>query len=249
MNFNKTMRMGFAVAAAVFAAVSVAPAVQNFEGMMQFKISGHKNPEMVDYYIKDNKVRIERLDKSAKEGVVIMDNKTKTMTVLMPEQKKFMEMDMNKTAARAKAYEKKKPEGEPNFSKTGKTETILGYACEQWISKGEDGNTSEIWAAKNIGTFGGFGRRENKPESPWEKKISEEGLFPLKVIGLDESGKEKSRWEVTKIDKKSLSSDMFQPPSGYEKMEMPAMPDMKGDMKKGMSEEMKNKLKGMYKPY
>jgi hypothetical protein len=40
-----------------------------------------------------------------------------------------------------------------NVEKTGKTMEILGYNCEQYIVKDEDGSESEIWATKALGAF------------------------------------------------------------------------------------------------
>ena len=40
------------------------------------------------------------------------------------------------------------------------------------------------------------------PANPWMQDLHDKRLFPLRVIEMDAAGKEQSRMEVTKIEKK-----------------------------------------------
>ncbi len=53
--------------------------------------------------------------------------------------------------------------------------------------------------------------------------VVDQKLFPMKVESTDKSGNDKSEMEVVKVEKKSLSSGLFEVPEGYKKFDMGAM--------------------------
>ena len=54
----------------------------------------------------------------------------------------------------------------------------------------------------------------------WEKIARDGGFFPLRAITRDAAGKEKSRFEVTKIERTSLPEALFST-EGYTEFQMP----------------------------
>jgi len=186
-----------------------------FEGKVEFLIrEGKKMPLTFDYLVKGNMIRLENEDSSGEKGVILMDSSQKKMFIIVDKEKKYTEMVIGQT----KGTERKKDE-KTDFSKTGKKDVILDYPCEQWIAKDQKG-TTEIWLAQGLGSFLGFGNSKVKNSQIfWQKEAEKKGLFPLKVISLTNSGKEKSFWKVNKIEKKKIENALFKVPSNYEKTE------------------------------
>lgn len=210
---------------------------QDFEGKVDFKVTAEEKdaPRDFSYFVKGTNVRIEwqPTKKDQQPAPIIIDGGKKTMTIVMPAEKQYMQMPMQEAEEAAQEAAK---QDKREFQKTGRTETILGYPSQQWISKDENGET-EIWATDKLGYFSGFRSSKQKAHSEWQKQLMKAGFFPLKVHERTAAGKEKSSWEVTKIEKKSLPKDLFQPPADYTKLEMPQMPqmkDFKNMFKKGM---------------
>jgi hypothetical protein len=112
-------------------------------------------------------------------------------------------------------------ESEPVVKKTGKTETILGYRCEQILIT-HGGKETEVWATKGLGRFiqldpgGGTA-------SAWERELASGDMFPLRVIEKDAKGKRVSAMEVTAVEKKSLSDSLFKVPANFNKLDIPMM--------------------------
>lgn len=225
----KTALLGF-VLSGLFAAQGFAA---GFEGEMQFVMKSGKKEYPVTYFVKGQKVRVEPKVKAADSPIMITDYKRKKTYMLNQKEVYYIEMDLPE----AKESEKPKEKDKLDFSKTGKTKTILGYHCEEWVAKGKKGVT-EMWLAKGLGNFAGLGGNvgsKHAEVSGWEKEVADKGMFPLMMVQKDDEGKEKSRWEVKKLEKKSLDDSKFTVPSTYFKRDLPKGPmgGMK-DMFKGM---------------
>jgi len=213
-------------------------AAQSFEGIieMQMKDQNQESSMPVKYLVKGDLIRME-MQSPRGEMTMIMDSKNKKTIILMPQMQSYMERSMDVPAQ--SAGDAKKSE----ITKTGKTEKILGYDCEQFIMKGEKGET-EMWAAKGLGTFmrpgmGGPGGRRGGPgggsggmrggmgggQTPaaWEEEFRSKGYFPMRVVSVGADGKEESRLEATKIEKKELDAALFKVPEGWQKMDMQMM--------------------------
>lgn len=205
-----------------------------FEGRMTLamKSSKDKGKEMVmAYAIKEGLVRIEPQMAEAKGTAMIMNWAKREMIMLMPEQQMYMTMPIKepKEATPAAGSSDQKVE------KTGKTATILGYLCEQYIAHDKQGNTVEMWVTDKLGTFMGLGngggpmsgkRGGGGGGQAWEELVKgKEGFFPLRVIVHDTKGQESFTMETKQIQAGSLPDSLFVPPEGYQSF---AMPDMGG---------------------
>lgn len=231
---NPLLRL-FAVATLLTAAIGHAA---GFEGKLSLAMTMDRGQSQVlDYSIKDTAVRID-INAQGQEVATIMDLQKMEMTMLMPEQKMYMVMPMKDKIEKAvgDALEK-----QPDIEKTGRSETILGYKCDEYISK--DGKaTTEIWLAEGLGAFMGlgdgggmanmFGGGAKKKAAGWEEKFKGKAGFPLRVISRDPKGKQTFKMEATKIEPGSLPASLFQPPAGWQKFQMPNM----GDMMKGLGQ-------------
>jgi hypothetical protein len=208
-----------------------------FEGKVSLALtSGKGKPQNMNYSIRQDAMRID-MTADGQSFATIMDMKKLEMMVLMPEQKMYMVMPMKQTIEKAAAKAEYK---DPEIVKTGRSETILGYKCEEYITKDKN-TTTEIWIAEGLGAFMGMGDSggggmggmfggKKKAASGWEEKFKGKPGFPLRVVTRDGKGKETFKMEATKIEPGALPAALFQPPAGYEKFQMPNM----GDMLKGL---------------
>jgi hypothetical protein len=57
--------------------------------------------------------------------------------------------------------------------------------------------------------------------SLWSEQMREKRLFPLRSVDFDATGKETSRTEAIKIERKSLDDSTFEVPKGYRKITLP----------------------------
>ncbi len=203
----------------LFAAILVLPgkiySQDQFEGKVTFNVYDNGESHTMQYFVKGSKLRFDANEKGH-EGQIIMDPSAKQFMIIMPQQKMYMVMPIPDI--------KDKPNtstdigDKADFVKTGETKDILGYTAEKWTYKNGD-DQGEAWMTKEIGGFQLFDNPMQQDQPQWQKDLQAEGYFPLLVY---ENGDKV--FEVTNIDKKSLDATMFEPPAGYQKMDMSTMP-------------------------
>jgi len=238
----------FAVGALLTASLSFA--ADAFQGKVSLAITAGKGEsQTLNYSIKDQKLRMD-IDAKGHSMASIMDLEKLEMLMLMPEQKMYMVMPIKKPVE--KAMEKaEKSDNNTEIEVTGKTETILGYKCNQVIIRDKERNTvTEAWLAEGLGTFMGLGqggpgggggnpmagmfgggrRQQSAASAKWEEALKGKGGFPLRVVSQDGKSKETFRMEATKIEPGTLPDSLFVPPAGYQPFQMPNL----GNMLKGM---------------
>lgn len=203
----------------------------NFEGKIKYKITSDEANTIMDYFIKDGKIRME-MGEGDEKGIFIYTGKNSL--VLMPQEKMYMDLD-NSIYSKMGDFMGSNDDDDEKYEKidfekykTGKKKTILGYDCEQWIFTDEEEDEQvEMWITDELGQFlflespmgGGF--------SPaWSGAVNNKAFFPISVITRDEDGEETSRFEAVEIKKESLNSSLFQAPSDYEEMKIPGMDNL-----------------------
>jgi len=210
-----------------------------FEGIVAFKMMGKgQGAEMTQMY-KGTKNRTE-ISGGGPNTAMIMDMTTGVMTVLMPQQKMYMVMDMRKAgqALAGMPFGKGKkdtgvgagvPSALASIKATGRKETIAGHECEYYVM-GEKGE-AEVCSAKGLGMFmmgqspmgGGMGSMAALAALGTNSdavKLFADGFFPLKMVNT-EHGKREVVMEATRVEKKSLDASLFVPPPDYKEMKMP----------------------------
>jgi hypothetical protein len=201
-----------------------------FEGKISLTFTAERGRAAnLDQSFKGQKVR---MDMTAEGSLVstIIDTAKMEMLILMPDQQMYMVMPMQKAAEQVV---EKSGASTADIEVTGKTETILGYKCNQVLVK-DKGTVTEAWIAEGLGAFMGMGgggpmgggmfgggKPANTPK--WESALKGKGGFPLRVITRDAKGKEIYKMEVTKIQPGSLPDSQFSAPAGYQKFAMPGM--------------------------
>lgn len=188
-----------------------------FEGEISMHTTRAGQPA-VDMVVKAKKDKL-RFDTTTngKAGSAIFDPAQNKVVLVMDEQKAYMDMDFASPSAPT-------PNADPKTSvtdKLGTKDVVAGFECENWVVKDGSGKRSEVCIAEGIAFFDMDGLRNGQSASSWSKQMREKKLFPLRSVDFDASGKETSRTEATKIEKKSLDDATFEVPKGYTKITLP----------------------------
>jgi len=201
--------------------------VEAFEGKVSLALtSGKGRVQDMDYSMKAQKLRMD-IVAEGRAMSTIMDLTKQEMLMLMPEQGMYMVMPMKKPIEKAV---KEAGESTAEIERTGRTETILGYKCDEIVVK-DKGAVTEMWVATDLGTFMGLGGGMGGgggggAGAKWEEVLKGKGGFPLRVISRDAGGKETFKMEATKIEPGALPDSLFVPPPGMQKFNMPDMGGM-----------------------
>ena len=230
-----SLRRGLFATAFSLSTLTAVSAAGTFEGRIHMEVSSEnkKDATNLDYAIKEGKMRMDMPQESSRRGSgsggMIIDFPHQEMFILMDGQdgqKMFMRRSLVQPGAPARARNGGDNESAPPVP-TGRTAMIAGYPATEYTSMGEKGETTELWLAKGLGTFmsqagqgpGPMGGR--RPSSPgWEKFARDGAFFPLRVVTRNAKGAEKSRMEVTKIEKTRLPDSLFST-EGYSEFQMP----------------------------
>ncbi len=166
-----------------------------------------------------------RFDTKAPNGEAmhgIFDPAASKVVFCLDSQKAYMDMDFGKPSAAPNT-----DPGTSSIEKTGKTETIAGTSCEDWVVHDPSGKHSEVCIAEGIAYFDLSSLKPGAggaPTSAMAKQFKDKKSFPLRAVEFDAAGKELSRMEVTKIEKEKLDDALFVVPADYKKFEPPAAP-------------------------
>lgn len=180
-------------------------AQDSFEGKVIFNVEENGKIQVMDYYAKDKKFRMEMPDKG---GSVLFDSQALKMYVIMDEQKMYMESQMMPMSMG----------GAGSVTKTGETKTILGHECEKFVFEQED-LTGEAWMTKDLGAFMFF--MESQQDMPaWQSEVLDAGYFPLQVTQHSKREDKTSVYNVIEVTPMELSDDLFVPPPTYQKLDM-----------------------------
>jgi hypothetical protein len=192
--------------------------------------------DITKMYLSGNNVRTETFNEDKSTGAAIIKVKEKNIIILMDEEKKYMEVDFEALKQMANAFknmkpqeqkEEKTPQKKPKITKTGKSMTILGYKCDEYIMEDEETNSS-AWVCPNFTNFWkifseigkSFEMDKSKGPNEWFTDVVGESGFPFKTTEKTKDGKLVSEWEITNLDKSKLDASLFTPPKDYTKMNM-----------------------------
>lgn len=181
-------------------------AQESFEGKVKFDVEENGQKQVMEYYAKNKKFR---MDVPEKGGAILFNSNEFKMFVLLDNQKKYMETPMMPFSMGA---------GGGSITKTGETKNILGYSCEKFLFTQRD-LKGEAWMTKELGAFMFF--MESQTEMPdWQKEILDAGYFPLQMIQYNERENKKSYYNVVEVTPMKLSDDLFVVPPSYEKIDL-----------------------------
>jgi len=183
-----------------------------FEGKVIFNVEEDGKTQVMDYYAKDKRFRMEVPEEG---GTILFDSQALKMYVIMDEQKMYMETTMMPMSAGA---------GGGNITKTGETKSILGHDCEKFLFEQEN-LEGEAWMTKDLGAFMFF--MESQQDMPaWQSEVLDAGYFPLQVTQYNKSEKTQSVYNVIEVTPMELNDDLFIPPANYQKLDMMNLQNM-----------------------
>jgi len=183
-----------------------------FEGKVIFNVEKDGKTQVMDYYAKNKKFRMEVPEEG---GTILFDSQALKMYVIMDEQKMYMETTMMPMSAGA---------GGGSITKTGETKTILGFPCEKFLFDQKD-TKGEAWMTKELGAFMFF--MESQQEMPeWQSEVLDAGYFPLQVTQYDKREETQSVYNVIEVTPMELNDDLFVPPANYQKLDMMDLQNM-----------------------
>ncbi len=222
-----------------------------FEGRVSLGIkSGRDKEQVINYAMKEGLVRMEFSSGDGEGAAMIMNWAKQEMIMLMVEEKMYMVMPLKQVT---QAVGERSTGSDPKIEKTGKTDTVLGYLCEEYRST-EGGETTEMWVTDQLGAFMGLsggnpledmmGSSSGKSAqaSGWERALKgQTAAFPLRVVNRDAKGREIFRLEVKKIEKGPLPDSLFVPPAGFKRMNLPMMGGFGGQVRRALN---KGKMEG-----
>jgi hypothetical protein len=184
----------------------IAFAQPSFEGKVVFQVSEDGEQQIMEYYAKDKKFKMDMPDKG---GSIIFDSKKFKMYVVMDEQKMYMETTMMPLSTAT---------GGGTITKTGETKNILGYDCEKFLFTQKD-MKGEAWMTKELGAFMFF--MEAQEEMPgWQAEVLDAGYFPLHVTQHDTGRNVTGVYDVKEVTPMKLSDDLFALPASYKKFDL-----------------------------
>ncbi len=179
----------------------------------------------------------------------IYDGTTGDMITVIPQQKKYMVMNMRSASGTARQLaqgmsgRRGGADGAPDFSKmkvtaTGRRETVAGISCEHYLFQNTaepDAKPMDMCGATGMGFMGMAGEAGSmmpstitllRAQNPELARIARQGFFPLKMTYSGPQGD--VTWTATSIDRRRPDAALFQPPAGYTEMVIPSIPGLPG---------------------
>lgn len=229
-------RMGLGAILLLGSAGSAA-AQREFEGSAVYRMSTGGKAVDVTYYSKGKKVRQE-ISAGGTQAATITDYSEGKSITLMPAQKKYLVMDYKAMGKALKPVAdrlgEKRPDKTtkpvvPQFTPTGKRETVAGHSCEHYEMKGDNAVVMDFCVAKDLGFFmlGGASLGAASPGYAALANDFKAGFFPLK-LSVQKAGATQATFEAVRIERKAMPAAMFEVPAGYTALTMPSIPGLPG---------------------
>jgi hypothetical protein len=187
-----------------------------FEGTIEFTQTKGKKVSHYIYYVQGHKVRVEEMGENKNiVDVLIVDTKAKTITLLSPQRKSYMQIEN---------IASKKDMTNTRVNMTTEKKKIQGYNCTKWVVTNNDlGSAVTYWVAE-----GGFDffvdflatiKRKDNIALFFQQVPAAVGYFPLLGEERKIDGSVPMKLEVTKITKKVLRGNFFNIPADYTKLD------------------------------
>jgi hypothetical protein len=235
---DNTADGGAATASA--AAASPLAFLQGFEGeigIMGKSVSKAK-PEAINLAlsVKSDKIRIEIPQgiagpgQPSPKGFVVLNTPEKKLIAVIDEfppklQKTAVVVDLNTLGEQFKSMvphppgappgREKPTKPPPKLTKTGTTDKIAGYTCDNWDVTEESRKVATMCIADQSNSWFHLPTTGIPTEYAWALELLDGKHFPMRFIGYEKDGSEGGRVEVTKFEKKPIAASLFEIPAGY----------------------------------
>lgn len=218
----RTLRSLF-LSATLGLASSLGLSAVDFEGTINMSIKeGRSATQDLTYATKGGKLRVSMNAGPMGEMNSIIDIAGGKIIVIMAAQNMYMEMPIG---GKIEAAINERAPSADRMIRSDETTEILGYPCHKYTFEESEGPV-EIWATDQLGKFVAMPQGNPMQPAPakesWDQFITGD-FFPMRIISLSNGGKERMRWEVTKVTPQKLSPSLFTVPEGFRKFDMGAM--------------------------
>ena len=220
--FSLSDRLRHAIAVFWSAAVLTAEASAQFEGIVESKNlttdeTGKPQEFVMTMWIKKDMVRIETRGGTMPGSTMIYRTDKHKIWMLNDEEKTYFEISQDEKpeeifgGGSAEKYVVKR---------TGKTKTIAGYPCEQFLIK-RSSEVTEVWGTKKLGFLASaitkaLGQEHFAVTEGPTAEMMKRGIYPLASATKVEGSVIESQ-EVTRIEAKVLDESLFTLPPEYTK--------------------------------
>lgn len=192
----------------------------SFEGTITMHTTYADRPaQEMTLSIKAGKVRFDTTGDGGKPLHGLYDPQKNVVTIYLDEAKAFTELDLAGGSAAPNTI----PEASV-AEKTGKTQTIAGVTCDEWVAKEPGGRRSEVCVVEGVNFFDLSRVRAGAAADLGSAAMQNKKMFALRSVEFDAKGKELSRTEVTRVERGSVDDARLSPPAGYTKVEPPKAP-------------------------
>jgi len=181
----------------------------------------------------------------ATKGYIVMNARDKKAIMVDEDKKTAMVFDVGKLATQLGQIPGQPPtprapaagEAPPKITKTGHTDVVAGFQCEDWDITSNDGKRARVCVSEGAASWLDVVAHAVPGNLIWAKEFLNGQKFPLRVIAFETDGTERDRIEVTKIEKKTLDESLFGVPPGYRTLDLEQMMNgfMAGGMPAGMA--------------
>jgi len=168
-----------------------------------------------------------------KPSYVIFDSGAKKLLIVSDAARQAMSLDLNEgggllrnvVSGAPPAGLRPGPAGPapipPRITKTGKSDRVAGYACEEWDVTSDHREATVCVASQEVPWFALPAAAPLPPDKTWMAEFVDGKHVPLRFVGYGRDGvTEEKRVEVTKIEKESLPPTDFDPPVGYKVVDL-----------------------------
>ncbi len=230
--------------------------LEGFEGQIDAQfVKGRPGeiPTAVAALLKSGKFRFdipEKLADSAQgqrffgpKAYAVFDSSAKKLSVVSDAKRQVVVIDMNKSGERFNDVSRRRPpspgskpeEREKKIDKTGRFETVAGRKCEDWDVSSDHREATVCVAHDGISWFS-LPAAALPTEHAWALELLDGKHFPMKFVGYDKDGMtEDSRFEITKMEKKSVPDSAFEVPADFQVMDLDQLMQSFAGMRRGMA--------------
>jgi uncharacterized protein DUF4412 len=212
-----------------------------FEGQIDAQFTKGRSgetPTAVAALLKSGKFRFDIPDKLTEseqgqhffgpKAYGVFDSTAKKLSVVSDAKKQVIVIDMNKSGDRFNDVSHRRPPGpgskpeerEKKIDKTGKFETVAGRKCEDWDVSSDHREATVCVTHDGISWFS-LPAAALPTEHAWALELMDGKHFPMKFVGYDKDGMtEDSRFEITKMEKRSVPDSAFEVPADFKVMDL-----------------------------
>lgn len=153
-------------------------------------------------------------DSAAKKLSIVSDEKKQVIVIDVNQMgERFKNMSPRREPVPGSKLEPEKPASK--VTKTGNYETVAGRRCEDWDITSDHHEATVCVAHEGFSWFS-LPAAALPGEHAWALEMMDGKHLPMKFVGYDKDGTtEDARFEITKLEKKSVADSSFQYPPDY----------------------------------